>query len=157
MRCHRSFALGLLLCVAAAAGPARAAGEDAAAHARLRTHTIVLDNEDIRPSSTTMMSDEALVFENYSLHPIRLRFVEPKDLHDRVRCGLIRGRRHDKSTLPWQLFAWDDGKLTAVIPPGRFASLCSFAQGDYSFLVAPQPFRATTRNLLERKGELIVK
>jgi hypothetical protein len=115
-------------------GALPAHAEDVRAHARETTHTVILDNQDIRPSTTTMGAGDALVFENYSAHSIRITFTEPADLKERIRCGLVRQKEADKAQAPWQLFAWSDDKLVGTVPPGRFASVCSLRQGNYTLL-----------------------
>jgi hypothetical protein len=61
-----------------------------------------------------------------------VRFTEPEDIASRIHCGLVRPDAKAKSEAPWQLFAWTNGQLAATIPPGRFASVCSFAPGSYA-------------------------
>jgi hypothetical protein len=147
------------LVLAAAAGPARAEHEDLMGHARHPAHTVVLDNLDIRPADTTMDPGDVLVFENQSLQPIKVSFVEPADLKDRIRCELVRPTPDAKVRAPWQLFAWEDGKLTATIPPGRFASVCSLKEGNYTFLADPVNARARqpSGGGLPQKGQIVVK
>ena len=137
--------------------PAR--GEDVQAHLRAATHTVILDTEDVRPSTTTMAAGDAVAFQNYSLDVMRVTFVEPADLKERIRCGLVKQNEAEKAQAPWQLFAWSDDKLVATIPPGRFASVCSFREGTYTFLanrLGVQP-RDGVAGGLPQKGEVIVK
>ena len=134
-------------------------GEDVRTHTRTATHTVILDTEDVRPSTTTMAASDALAFQNYSLDNMRVTFVEPADLKERIRCGLVKQKEAEKAQVPWQLFAWSDGKLVATIPPGRFASVCSFREGTYTFLTSRlgvQP-RDGAEGGLPLKGEVIVK
>ena len=137
--------------------PAR--GEDLRAHARQTPHTVILDNQDIRPSTTTMGAGDMLVFENYSVHPMRITFTEPADLKERIRCGLVKEKEAEKAQAPWQLFAWSDGKLVGTIPPGRFASVCSLREGTYTFVTARLGVEARPAGGggLPAKGEVIVK
>jgi hypothetical protein len=124
----------LALLLALASAPALAEHEGPGAHAHGPKKTIILDNEDIRPSSLEMDHSDIVTFENQSTMPMRVVFIEPKDLIDKVRCGAIRSAK-DKGTpsAPWALFVWNDGKLTADVPPGQFASVCSLAAGHYAF------------------------
>ena len=61
---------------------------------------------------------------------------------------------------PWQLFAWETGKLTATIPPGRFASVCSLMAGTYVYTTstvgvgAKQPGAG---GVLPEKAQIVVK
>jgi hypothetical protein len=32
-----------------------------------------------------------------------------------------------------RVFTWSNGKLAANVPPGQFASVCSFAPGHYAY------------------------
>ncbi len=148
---------GLALGLGVGTVPAR--GEDAGAHARETPHTVILDGQDIRPSTTTMGAGDMLVFENYSVQTMRITFTEPADLKERIRCGLVRPKEADKAQAPWQLFAWSDGKLVGTIPPGRFASVCSFREGTYTFVTARLGVEARPAGggALPAKGEVIVK
>ena len=120
---------------------------------------MILDNQDIRPSTTTMGAGDMLVFENYSVHPMRITFTEPADLKERIRCGLVKEKEAEKAQAPWQLFAWSDGKLVGTIPPGRFASVCSLREGTYTFVTARLggEARPAGGGGLPAKGEVIVK
>jgi hypothetical protein len=87
-------------------------------------------------------------------------FTEPADLRDKIHCGLVRPTAKAKAEVPWQLFTWQDKKLVASIPPGRFASVCSLAPGNYTYLVAPQSIAVRppgAGGLLPEKGEIVVK
>ena len=75
-----------------------------------------------------------------------------------------RGRRTELPPGPheapaWQLFAWSDGQLRAVVPPGRFASICSLDPGNYSFITRRVGAQAAGRGggTLPEKGEIVVK
>ena len=148
-----SLALGL------GVGVVSARSEDLGAHARETPHTVILDNQDVRPSTTTMGAGDALVFENYSGHSVRITFTEPADLKERIRCGLVKEKEAEKARAPWQLFAWSDGKLVGTIPPGRFASVCSFREGTYTFVTEPLSVEARPAGGggLPAKGQVIVK
>ena len=130
----RAFRLAFPLVAAFAL--AYAGQETPALHTGRPSKTILLDNQTIRPADLTMGSGDLLVFENHSLHPIQVTFQEPKDLRDRIRCQLLQGKADDKERAPWMLFGWNDGQLTGIIPPGRFASICSLTPGRYSFTAA---------------------
>ncbi len=148
---------GLALGLGVGAVPAR--GEDVGAHARQTPHAVILEDLDVRPSTTTMGAGDTLVFENYSVHTMRITFTEPADLRERIRCGLVKQKEAEKAQAPWQLFAWSDGKLVGTIPPGRFASVCSFREGTYTFVTARLGVEARPAGGggLPPKGEVIVK
>ena len=99
-------------------------------------HKIMLvDDELISPSALTMNRDDVLEFENYSGHVMLLIFVEPRDQADKIRCHLTDAEGADPSRARWLRFGWTPGqRLTATIPPGRFASVCSLAPGQYAFV-----------------------
>jgi hypothetical protein len=157
MRTH-GFAVGLLLAVGIMIGPVGATEEDAGAHAKATTRTIVLDSEVVRPSSTVLGTNESVVFENHATQPLVVTFTEPADLMQRIRCGLVRAKATDPERAPWALFSWEDGKMKGVIPPGRFASVCSLAPGHYTFLVTRQsPGARTPSGELGERGEIEVK
>jgi hypothetical protein len=152
------FAVGLVLIVGMTIGPVGATEEDTGAHAKGTLRTIILDTEVVRPSSTTLGTNESLVFENHSTQPMVVTFTEPADLKERIRCGLVRAKASDPERAPWALFSWEDGKMKGVIPPGRFASVCSLAAGHYTFLVARQsPGAKAPSGVLPEKGEIVVK
>lgn len=126
-------ALGLLV----ASGIARGT-EDVHSHANAPHKTIVLDNDRISPEALTMGEDDVLQFENYAPDPMTVLFVEPKEQPGKIHCHLIDAKHEGASKAPWLLFDWNPKQqLTATIPPGRFASLCSLAPGEYVFVTKP--------------------
>ena len=139
---------------------ARADRESLEAHTAHPPKVIVLDNEHVQPSTLDLGPHDALVFENHSLNAMQVRFTEPADLANRIHCGLVRPNAKAKSEAPWQLFAWTNGQLTATIPPGRFASVCSFSEGTYAYLVTRQganPHSEAGSGVLPEKGQITVK
>jgi hypothetical protein len=149
----------LALLLALTTAPALAEHEDGKAHDHGPKKTIVFDNDDIRPSSLEMNHGDVLAFENHSTQPMRVQFTDPKDLVDKIRCGAIRSAK-DKGTpsAPWALFVWNDGKLSADVPPGQFASMCSLAAGHYAFTangIGNDP--GTQSGVLPSKGTIDVK
>jgi hypothetical protein len=157
MVCRRVVVASLLLAIGARL--AWAEHEPLEAHTKHPLKTIVLDNQSIQPSSLEMTTGDALVFENHSTEPISVKFTEPADLRDRIRCGLIRKSAREKSQAPWLLFAWTDGTLVATIPPGRFASVCSLKEGSYAYLTTrlTPGVRAAGGGLVPDKGQINVK
>ncbi|HZP41870.1 MAG TPA: hypothetical protein VFD84_10220 [Candidatus Binatia bacterium] len=127
--------VGLALAVPLLLAPGARAGaveETIESHRDLETRLVMLGRED-RPTPVTLEKGQALEFENQSLRQLIVTFQG--DVKDKVHCGIIRPSEKAKSKAPWQLFAWDSGALTAVIPPGRFATLCSFDAGTYTYVV----------------------
>ena len=115
--------------------PVRAGDEDAGSHMDKPHKTILLGAERIAPADVTISKDDSLEFQNLSLHPIQVEFTEPADQTDKIRCELINPKLGKPGKAPWALFAWNDGKrLVAIVPPGRFASVCSLAPGNYAFV-----------------------
>ena len=103
---------------------------------------------------------DVLAFENRSTHAMHVEFTEPKDLIDKIRCGAVRDAK-DKGTptAPWALFTWDGGKLSANVPPGQFASVCSLAAGHYAFTangIGNDP-GGKQSGVLPAKGQIDVK
>ena len=120
--------------------------EPLGAHTQHAPKTILIDNDHLEPSSVDMSAQDAVLFE------------KPADLRDRIRCGLIHESAKERTRAPWQLFSWQDGKLTATIPPGRFASLCSLQGGSYSFVIARLgPGVNPAGGKLPDKGQITVK
>ena len=63
---------------------------------------------------------------------MKLTFVEPEDQADKIRCYPINHTIVRRERAPSLLFDWGPGRrLTATIPPGRFASACSLVPGQY--------------------------
>src|SRR2546425_10144756 len=155
----RPAVLVMLILLLLAPGISRSAEEPVGAHTQHTPKSIIIDNERIEPSSLDMAAEDALVFENHSTRPITVNFIEPADLRDRIRCGLIRPGAKTKSRVPWQLFSWSDGKLAATIPSGRFASVCSLQQGTYTFIVTPlgPGVNPASGGKLPEKGQITVK
>jgi hypothetical protein len=116
---------------------------------------VVLDNERIQPSAFTMKADEVLVFENQSVHPMRIIFTDPAKSAEMVRCGLLT-EPADKRP-PWGLFDASDGKLTGTIPPGRFGSLCALQPGSYAFVAERQDAQGHADQELGMKGQVKVE
>jgi hypothetical protein len=111
--------------------PAYADHEGPDGHAHGATKTIIVDGKDILPSTTTMSHGDLVSFLNYSTNPVRLTFTDA-GLEKRIRCGLVHAKGKNPSA-PWALFTWEDGKLVGNVPPGQFASVCSFEPGSYAF------------------------
>jgi hypothetical protein len=151
----RSLVVSACLTLAVAAMPARAA-EDAAAHTKHKSQTITLGENLIIPSDTTMAADEVLVFQNQSLDLLRVSFLPPPDLKANVRCDWATQDKEKRP--PWGLFQFEGDRLVGHIPPGRFASVCSFAPGTYSFVVRNEIDELNvTPATLDIKGTLTVK
>ena len=145
-------ALAALLTLAIA--PAYAEHEGPEGHAHGASQTIVIDGKDVRPSITTMSHDEVASFLNYSTNPVRITFTDA-GMEKRIRCGLVHAKGKAPSA-PWALFTWDDGKLVGNVPPGQFASVCSFEPGSYSF-TAQVIGHQTPRDEGTARGQLEVK
>jgi hypothetical protein len=125
----------LVLASLSMAGVARA-GEDVKGHANHPQKTIVLMENRISPADLKMDKNDVLGFQNLSLYAMRIKFLEPEHMADAIRCELINPKAGKQGKAPWLLFAWDEKqRLSATIPPGRFASLCSLAPGQYSFVM----------------------
>jgi hypothetical protein len=116
---------------------------------------VIIDNERIQPSAFTMKADEVLVFENQSVHPMRITFTEPAKSAEMVRCGLLT-EAPDKRP-PWGLFDASEGKLTGTIPPGRFGSLCALQPGSYAFVAERQDAQGHADEELPTKGQVKVE
>jgi hypothetical protein len=156
---------GLVLSIVLALGVSAARAdhhdqEEVTAHSKHAMRTVVLDNVDIRPSTLNMERGDALVFENHSTSPITVTFVEPGDIVEKIRCGLVREKASDEAKAPWQLFAWENGKMTATIPPGRFASVCSLMAGTYvntTSTVGVGAKQPGAGGVLPEKAQIVVK
>jgi hypothetical protein len=128
--------------------------EDLGAHARHPMQTVVI-GDVIRPQKTDLRTGEVIVFQNHSVQPVVVTFTEPADLKQRIRCALVRGSEVGDPKAPWQLFTWQNGRLVATIPPGRFAAVCSLAPGTYAYQVVHQGGRAAPGELPD-EGSIVV-
>ena len=123
----------MALAAAMVCGIASASGDVDAGAAAARK--VVMRDDLISPSSLTMTRNEVLEFENDSGQFMKLVFVEPQEQADRIRCYPIDHRIGRPAQAPWMLFDWGPGgRLTATIPPGKFASACSLLPGQYVFV-----------------------
>src|SRR5262245_3574059 len=128
----RATRVGIILAASLTIAPlvARAAQEESLdSHATAPRTTIVLDKGVVQPSKVTAERNNALQFENHSTLPMVVPFVEPADAVERVHCHFVRQSEREEPKASWQLFSLQGGKLTATIPPGKVASLCSFDSG----------------------------
>ncbi|MCW5891615.1 MAG: hypothetical protein KIT14_13840 [bacterium] len=151
----RSLVLTACLSLVVAAVPVRA-DEDASSHAKHKTQTITLGEDLIIPSDSTMSADEVLVFQNQSFNLLRVAFIPPPDLKDKIRCTWATSDPGKRP--PWGLFQFEGDRLVGLIPPGRFASVCSFAPGSYAFLVRKELDSVdVVTGTLDIKGTLTVK
>ena len=152
---HRTLVLaGTLLALAVSVH----AAEELTGHAKHPQKVVVLDADRIAPSNLQMSEGDVLVFENQSIHPIVVTFIEPKDAGDKIHCSFVRKSEREKIKAPWLLFESSGGALSATIPPGRFASVCSLASGTYAY-TAVQPRLRTTQSasILPEKGQITVQ
>lgn len=151
----RSLVVSACLILAVAALPVRA-DEDAASHTKHKSQTITLGEDLIIPSDSTMAAGDVLVFQNQSFNLLRVAFIPPPDLKANVRCDWATQDKEKRP--PWGLFQFEGDRLVGHIPPGRFASVCSFAPGIYSFVVRNAIDELNvTPGTLDIKGSLTVK
>ena len=157
----RSITCALALLLTFASRPILAEHEGPEAHGKGNTKTVVLDGNDVRPADLEMAHGDVISFVNYSTNAIQLTFVEPKDLENKVRCGLVRdAKAKGTPAAPWALFQWQDGKLVANVPPGQFASVCAFAPGHYAFTAEAIGHKAgatAAGTVLAAKGQIDVQ
>ena len=124
----------MMLAVVVRSGIA-SASEDAAGRVAAAQRIIMRDDDVISPSALTMSRSDVLEFENDSGKFMRLVFVEPEDQREKVRCHLVNRTSARPDETPRLVLDWDAGtRLTTIIPPGRFASVCSLAPGRYAFV-----------------------
>jgi hypothetical protein len=149
--------LPLLACILAVATAVVALGDATDDHAKAPHKTVVLGNESIVPSSLAMAASDVLVLQNMSFHPYQITFVEPADIQTKVRCRMIQEPVSQRP--PWGVMDFQDGRLQGIIPPGRFASVCSFQPGHYAYTVKPldaEPGPSVGSDLLD-KGQIDVQ
>jgi len=160
---HRTVALAaafstLLTFLALGAVTVRAEQESVEAHAKHPQKVVILDADRIAPSSLQMSEGDVLVFENQSVQPIVVTFVEPKDVGEKIHCSLVRKDEREKIRAPWLLFEKSGGGLSASIPPGRFASLCSLGPGTYAYTARLARLRTRQAgSIVPEKGQITVQ
>ena len=127
---------GMVVMIAAVAWTAPIASATDEVRGRVAVRTIVLQDDDIiTPSAITMHPRDVLEFENDSGRLMKLVFMEPHDQSDKIRCNPIDHTIARPYESPWLLFDWGPGRrLTATMPPGKFASACSLVPGRYTFV-----------------------
>ena len=127
--------IAVMMLAAAVTSRIASASEDLDGRAGASRKIVMRDEEFISPSTLTMNRDDVLEFENESGEFMRFVFLEPKDQTEKIRCHLVDHTMARPDQAPWLLFDYDPGRrLTAVIPPGKFASACSLAPGQYAFV-----------------------
>ena len=128
-------------------------------HSKANHKTIIIGKDAILPSKTIMDASDVVEFKNMWSGVLTVTFTEPKDVTAKIRCGLISGKAAsaDSKAPPWDLFEADAEGLAGSIPPGRFASLCSLAPGEYSFIVEELAFAGDEEGVLPNKGTISVK
>ena len=125
----------LMMLAAAVASGMASASEELEGRVRTARKIVMHDDDLISPSALTMNRDDVLEFENDSGKFMRLVFVEPEDQREKVRCHLVNRTSARPDETPRLVLDWDAGtRLTTIIPPGRFASVCSLAPGRYAFV-----------------------
>ena len=125
----------LMMLAAAVTSGLASTSEEMDGRGRAARKIVMHDDELISPSALTMNRDDVLEFENDSGQLIRLVFVEPEDQREKVRCHLVNRTSARPDDTPRLVLDWDAGqRLTAIIPPGTFASVCSLAPGRYAFV-----------------------
>ena len=124
----------MMLAVAVTSGIA-SASEDVDGRVAVARKLVMRDDELISPSALTMGHDDVLEFDNESGRFMKLIFVEPQDQTDKIRCFPIDHTIARPYEAPGLLFDWGPGRrLTATMPPGKFASACSLGPGQYTFV-----------------------
>jgi len=125
----------LMMLAAAMTSGMASASDEMEGRGRSARKIVMHDDELISPSALTMNRDDVLEFENDSGQLMRLVFVEPEDQREKVRCHLVNRTSARPDETPRVVLDWDAGtRLTTIIPPGRFASVCSLAPGRYAFV-----------------------
>jgi hypothetical protein len=138
------------------------AAEQVASNVR-RSHTItVVDSGLLSPGAVTIGHGESVEFTNYSSEAIEVVFTEPKDHADEVRCQISRDSDRNSGTGPavrWPFFVnGPSNHPTMTIPPGRYATACSFSPGQYAFVTkrVSRDLRSSVDGLGE-KGTITVE
>ena len=148
---HRFVATALVLLPLA---PLALAHEDLMGHGSHAQKTITLMRDRIAPTDLKMDKDDVLEFQNLSLYAMKIKFLEPENMANNIRCELVNPKGSKQGKTPWALFSWDEKqRLSATIPPGRFASLCALAPGKYRYVVDEVGGTRAVRGADEGNGE----
>jgi len=132
-----------------------APGAEEMDHSEGTIRQVILGRAAILPDDLTIAAKDVLEFQNMSAETLTVTFTEPADVLSKVRCHLPRTK--GDAAPPWALFTVEGGKLVGTLPPGRFASLCSLAPGDYAYTVQRLAVAGTGTAPLPRKGQVHVK
>jgi len=120
-------ALVLALTVGGAAG-----AEEPRWHGGVSHKVVMIDGQQVHPSALTINRDDVLEFVNYSAAPM-IVFIQPHEPSDTARCHVAAlGAGNDVAP---DAFMWAAGyQPAAIIPPRRFANICSLTPGRYVFV-----------------------
>lgn len=128
-----------------------------------KSHTIaVIDSGLVSPGAVTIGHGESVEFANYSSEAIEVVFSGPNDRVDEVRCQVTRDPARTAGTgaaVRWPFFAnGHTNHPTVTIPPGRYATACSFSPGRYAFVTkrVSRDVRSSVEGLGE-KGTITVE
>lgn len=149
----------LLIAVLASVGPVGAETETAESHADRPQKVVAIGQSRIVPTTLRMSTGDVLAFQNHSARIMRIVFLEPKNLGEKVRCGQIQRISEDEAQVPGALFKRRGDQVVGLIAPGAFVSVCSLAPGRYVYTVAPAApsSGASAGEPLGQKGEIVVE
>jgi len=161
LRTRRSILVVLFSAFVLSVGIAGAA-EQVASNVRRSPTITVVDSGLLSPGAVTIGHGESVEFTNYSSEAIEVVFTEPKDNADEVRCQVTRDSDRNSGTGPtlrWPFFVnGPSNHPTMTIPPGRYATACSFSPGRYAFVTkrVSRDLRSSVDGLGE-KGTITVE
>jgi hypothetical protein len=109
------------------------AAETLDSHSGAPHKVVTIRGDGAQPQDLALAKGDVLVFENYAQTPMTITFTEPESQADMIHCGLVRPSKSANAPA-WALFRFDQrNRLTATLPPGQFASVCSLAPGSYTY------------------------
>jgi hypothetical protein len=156
MRTRTTLLFALLL---APAAPTLVAAEEAEDHAAHPQKVIAIGESRIVPDRLRMSTGDVLTFQNHSGQILRITFLEPADLRDKVKCRQIERLSENEALVPGALFKRRGDRVVGLIAPGAFVSVCSLAPGRYTYTtsVARGAGVGAPGEPLGQKGEIIVE
>ena len=98
--------------------------------------TITLGATRIEPDDLTMASTDVLTFMNTAVDPLQVEFIKPPSQAGKIGCHVADPKSVTPGETPWATFSQNaEGHFAAMVPPGRFPSVCTLAPGPYTYVV----------------------
>lgn len=98
--------------------------------------TIVLGATRIAPDNFTVASTDVIAFMSTAIDPLQVEFIKPASQAGKINCRVADPKSLKPGETAWAVFSPNaEGHLAAMVPAGRFPSVCTFAPGSYTYVV----------------------